>query len=60
MTAPRHAATSCGWSTDDIDDALERLQKTRSELRALRDRARQLDPADCAAEDVCSAVLTGR
>lgn len=45
---------------EDIETALEQLQTTRSELRALRDRARHLDPANCAAEDVCSAVLAGR
>lgn len=45
---------------DDIETALAHLRTARYELRALRDRARQLDPIDCAAEDVCSAVLTDR
>lgn len=45
---------------DDIETALAHLQTARYELRALHDRARQLDPTDCAAEDVCSAVLAGR
>lgn len=41
---------------DEIDTALTRLLNAREELHALRERARHLDPADCAPGDFCTAV----
>lgn len=44
----RHAA--------DLDARITDLQTARAEVRRLRERAEELDPADCAAAGVCHVI----
>lgn len=44
---------------DGIAERISELQAMKRDLAALRDRARQLDPDDCAAESVCHVINPG-
>lgn len=42
----------------DLDEHLERLQRTRKTLEELTERARRLDPADCTDPNRCQTIST--
>lgn len=51
-----HVADLVDDRLTDIDRRLTELRRAGRELRDVRRRLRGLDPADCAADDVCSAI----
>lgn len=42
---------------DEIASRIEQLESLRAELRALAERGRELDPADCQPESVCHLIV---
>lgn len=44
---------------DEVDERLEQLQRARGELLDLVARAEQLDPADCADDEICHILTRG-
>ena len=51
-----HMASVVDARLADVERHLQELRKTRVQLLALRERLAGLDPADCAAGEICSAV----
>jgi DNA-binding transcriptional MerR regulator len=43
----------------EIERRIAEMQRLRGELRRLADRARDLDPADCAPDQVCHVITAG-
>ncbi len=41
---------------EEVCERLAQLERTRTELLALRDRLTDLDPADCGDDDICAAI----
>jgi prefoldin subunit 5 len=40
----------------EVDRRIDELRRTRQRLRDVRERLDTLDPADCQASEVCSAI----
>lgn len=53
-----HVADLVDDRLEDIEHRIRDLRRARSELRDVRDRLDTLDPADCGANDICSAIIT--
>lgn len=51
-----HVAAVVDARLADVERHLRELRRTRARLVALRRRLDGLDPADCASDDICSAV----
>ena len=51
-----HVTTLIGQRAAELDERIAELERMRTELRRLARRARSLDPADCAPEDVCHVI----
>lgn len=56
----RHVAALLDAHAADLDRRIAELTSLREEVRRLRDRADDLDPADCAATAVCHVIPTDR
>lgn len=56
----RHAAALVDERLTDVEGRLAELERTRATLRDLRRRLAELDPADCDAAAVCSAMTPPR
>ncbi len=52
----QHVAELVDHRLADVEESLRQLRRTRSHLRRLRQRLDGIDPADCVAGSVCSAI----
>lgn len=52
-----HVAQLVEDRLSEIEERLRELRETRGQLRELRSRLATLDPVDCAATTICSAVM---
>jgi DNA-binding transcriptional MerR regulator len=55
----RHVADLVAARLDVVERRLRELADTRAQLLGLRQRLAALDPADCTADSICSAVTSG-
>lgn len=55
-----HVAVLVERRLAEVAARLEELERTRDELRALRERLHDLDPSRCSQDAICAAVGTGR
>jgi DNA-binding transcriptional MerR regulator len=55
-----HVVDLLAHHLEDLDQHIERLQRTRDSLAKLTDRARALDPADCTDTIRCQTIVAGR
>ena len=55
----RHVTRLLEHRLDDLDQHITALQSTRTQLAALTERARNLDPADCTDPSRCQTISTG-